>query len=328
MSDYEIQPRSTDADLVGVHTKIVPDHKTSALEHARAVERPSRSAMLERAPSVSAFWHQNEAIFEAAWKEWEASGEGANITLDRGLYDPRLRAAIEQSWANPDQETEVRDLWTEVFPNVYKAQFFDPERLADLRDYMARAAEAGIPLRPPYGIALNRGGAMLDPRSEGYLAAPEFQRFYRDLMDRFTRPIARLLFPDIVGYDSQTFGFSIQWKADQDTSLRPHTDASSVTLNINLNLPGEAFSGSAVRFMDPASRRVESLTFEPGTALIHHGRVPHASEPITEGERHNFVLWLYGEQGQIPRPQTQPKSIGAAERWTLPDVPSDMMAPF
>ncbi len=324
MSDYDIQSRSIDA----AHAKITPDSLSSSLEHARTVERPSRSAMLDRAPSVNAFWHQNEAVFEDAWKEWEAAGEDGNVALDRSLYDPRLRDAIEQSWANPDQEIQVRDLWTEVFPNVYKAQFFDPERLSVLRDFMARAAEAGIPLRPPYGIALNRGGAMLDPRSEGYLAAPEFQRFYRDLMDRFTRPVARLLFPDIVGYDSQTFGFSIQWKADQDTSLRPHTDASSVTLNINLNLPGEAFSGSAVRFMDPVSRRVESLTFEPGTALIHHGRVPHASEPITEGERHNFVLWLYGKRGQIPHPNAEPTSTSAEERWTIPDEPSDGMAPF
>ena len=165
---------------------------------------------------------------------------------------------------------------------------------------MDRVADAGIPLRPPYGIVLNRGGAMLDPRSEGYLAAPTFQAFYQDLMDRYMRPIARLAFPEVYGYDSQTFGFSIAWQAGKDTTLRPHTDASSVTLNINLNLPGEDFSGSAVRFFDQESRKVESLTFEPGTAMIHRGHVAHASEPITEGERHNFVLWLYGERGQTP----------------------------
>ena len=170
---------------------------------------------------------------------------------------------------------------------------------------------------------------MLDPRSVGYLAAPTFQTFYQDLMNRYMRPIARLLFPDVYGYDSQTFGFSIAWQAGKDTTLRPHTDASSVTLNINLNLPGEDFSGSAVRFMDPVNRKVESLVFEPGTALIHHGNVPHASEPITEGERRNFVLWLYGERGQISSPHgptAEPASAKA--RWTIPDIPSDGFAPF
>lgn len=300
----------------------------TSLERARTISRPTREAMLERHPSVHAFWHQNESVFEQAWKEWEMTAGDDTIVLDRSLYVPELREAIEQSWADPDQEIQVKDLWNEVFPGVYKAQFFDPDRLQDLRVYLDRVAEAGIPLRPPYGIVLNRGGAMLDPRSEGYLAAPGFRAFYQDLMDHYMRPISRLLFPDIVGYDTQTFGFSIQWQAGKDTSLRPHTDASAVTLNINLNLPGETFSGSAVRFMDTQQRRVESLTFEPGTAMIHHGSVPHASEPILEGERHNFVLWLYGDRGQIPRSGAPIDPVSPQQRWTVPNTPSDGIAPF
>ncbi len=297
----------------------------TALGHARAVERPSREAMLQRAPSVQHFWHQNDAVFQDAWKEWDAE---VGVTLDSTLYDPRLRSAVEAAWNNPTDEGRVRDLWEEVFPGVYKAQFFDPENLAVLRDYMDRVSSADIPLRPPYGISLNRGGAMLDPRSEGYLAAPTFQSFYRGLMDSYMRPIARLLFPDVMGYDTQTFGFSIQWQAGKDTTLRPHSDASSVTLNINLNLPGEAFSGSSVSFIDSATRRIEKLTFEPGTALIHHGSVPHASDPITKGQRSNFVLWLYGEHGQIPPGGAASAAVAPHARWTVPSVPSDGFAPF
>lgn len=302
---------------------------TLSLERARTVARPSREAMLERHPSVYAFWHQNETTFESAWKEWEDTQTGASIPpLDRALYDPALRAAVDRSWQDPNEDQTVANLWNEVFPGVYKAQFFDPSQLANLRTYLDRVAEANIPLRPPYGIMLNRGGAMLDPRSEGYLAAPRFQSFYRDLMDHFMRPISRLLFPSVYGYDSQTFGFSIQWQAGKDTQLRPHTDASAVTLNINLNLPGEDFSGSAVRFMDPVNRKIDSLTFEPGTALIHHGRVPHASEPIVAGERHNFVLWLYGERGQIPPQGLDAPAIRPELRWQVPQAPSDGFAPF
>ncbi|GAB5445206.1 2OG-Fe(II) oxygenase family protein [Gymnodinialimonas sp.] len=298
------------------------------LTRTRAIERPSRDAMLQRHPSVHRFWNENRALFQEAWAEWEATGEGGAITLDETLYDPKLRAAVKLAWDDPTKEAAVADLWEEVFPGVYKAQFFDPERLSVLRDYMERTADADIPLRPPYGISLNRGGAMLDSRSEGYLATPNFQAFYRDLMDRYMRPISRLLFPDVMGYDTQSFGFSIQWQADADTSLRAHTDASSVTLNINLNLPGEDFAGSGVRFFDRASREVAELSFAPGTALIHHGSVPHESMPITEGERSNFVLWLYGQNGQIPHPNASPKAIDPRERWTCPDVTSDGFAPF
>ncbi len=302
---------------------------TDLLEKARTVIRPTRAEMLQRTPSVNRFWNENEDVFEHAWAQWEENGGLADLGLDRSLYAPELRRAVEQAWQDPEQEIAVRALWTEVFPNVYEAQFFDPDKLSILREFLHRAGQADIPLRPPYGLVLNRGGAMLDPRSEGYLAAPSFQAFYKDLMDHFMRPIARLLCPDVYGYDSQTFGFSIQWEAGKDTTLQAHTDASSVTLNINLNLRGEDFSGSAVRFMDPATNSVKDLTFAPGTALIHHGRAMHASKPITQGERHNFVLWLYGQNGQTPYQHGRSdNTVSAQERWSLPRVQPDNFAPF
>lgn len=301
--------------------------RTSSLDRARAVERPTRDEMLQRTMSVQQFWDQNRDLFKDAWKDWEGVN-GNKPVLDSSLYDPKLRAAVEQAWDDPTTEIAVKGLWEEVFPGVHKAQFFDPNRLSVLRDYMENVADAEIPLRPPYGISLNRGGAMLDERSEGYLAAPNFQSFYRRLMDAYMRPISRLLFPDIVGFDTQTFGFSIQWQADADTSLRAHTDASSVTLNINLNLPGEEFSGSGVRFFDSTTRKVEELTFAPGTAMIHHGSVPHESMPITEGTRSNFVLWLYGDQGQVPRFGGAEKELNPRERWSVPSTQSDGFAPF
>lgn len=301
--------------------------QSTPLERARAIPRPTCEDMLQRTPSVQKFWDQNTSLFQEAWSQWEAN-TGQESVLGSSLYDPQLREAIEQAWQDPSKEGAVRDLWTEVFPGVYEAQFFDPARLSVLCDYLETVADAEIPLRPPYGISLNRGGAMLDPRSEGYLAAPNFQTFYRSLMDAYMRPISRLLFPDIVGYDTQTFGFSIQWQADADRSLRAHTDASSVTLNLNLNLPGEEFSGSGVKFFDRETRQVAELGFAPGKALIHHGSVPHESMPITEGERTNFVLWLYGDNGQVPRFGAPDRMLDAKERWTVPASPKDDFAPF
>lgn len=89
-----------------------------------------------------------------------------------------------------------------------------------------------------------------------------------------------------------------------DTYLQPHTDASSATLNLNLNLPGEEFTGSEVDFFERSSGRVKRPCFEPGMAMSHRGNVAHAAQPITSGERTNMVLWLYGERmqtrGKIP----------------------------
>ncbi|WP_181901797.1 2OG-Fe(II) oxygenase [Thalassotalea euphylliae] len=300
---------------------------TSSLAKARALALPSRDAMLARAPSVQAFWDDNRELLASAWQEWEQS-EQTLQPLTELLLDSKLQAAVEQAWQNPITESEVKNLWQEVAPGVYTTQFFDPERLADLRDYLAKAADSGIPVRPPYGIALNRFGAMLDERSEGYLAAPSFQAFYQTLMDRYMRPVARMLFPDITGYDTQTFGFSIDYQTGVDTSLRLHTDASAATLNINMNLPGEEFTGSEVDFYDRQTGAIKRLSFAPGTAMIHRGSVAHAAQPITSGERSNLVFWLYGDRMQIPRNITPIEGLTAAERWTVPNAVKDTFAPF
>ena len=298
------------------------------LEQAREIARPSRDAMLQRDMSVYHFWNENKILFKDAWAEWDDGLSIEEYPIDETIYDSKLRDAVAKAWADPKTEAGVKNLWREVFPGVYEAQFFDPDRLVHLRQYLAKAEASGIPVRPPYGISLNRGGAMLDCRSEGYLAAPRFQEFYSGLMERYMRPISRLLFPDVVGFDTQTFGFSIQWQPETDTSLRAHTDASAVTLNINLNLPDEHFEGSGVRFFDRQTRQIRELSFAPGTALIHHGGVPHETIPITEGERSNFVLWLYGDNGQTPPFGTVQKTISAQDRWTTHAGNKDNFAPF
>ena len=302
------------------------DH-TRELAQARSLERPSRQDMLARAPSVQRFWDNNRQLLASAWADWEQEVSASLSMPTEEVIDAKLREAVSLAWQSPESEQSVRDLWQEAAPGVFKVQFFNPEKIANLRHYLDEVANADIPLRPPYGLVLNRHGAMLDERSEGYLAAPAFQRFYRRLLDKYMRPIARLLFPEITGFDAQTFGFSIQWQAGMDTSLRLHTDASSVTMNINMNLPGEEFTGSEVDFYDAKTGTVKRLSFEPGTAMIHRGHVPHASQPILSGERSNMVLWLYGDSMQIPLSDTS-LVIDAQERWTMPTTARDSSAPF
>lgn len=314
---------------------------TNALEQARALTQPTREASLKREPSVSHFWNSNRKLLEEAWATWEMENKDNLLIPDESLLDPKLRKAINDAWENPEKENAVADLWEEIIPGVYVAQFFDIERLAEFRKYLEDVVNAEIPKRAPYGIQLNRYGMMLDERSEGHLAAPSFQAFYNDMMDRFMRPIARLLL-GTYGYDNQTFGFSIQYNPDKDKDLHAHTDASAATLNININLPDEVFTGSEVDFYDKASRKTVQTIFEPGKAIIHRGNVPHATHPITSGQRSNLVVWLYGDQMQIPRGSTSSygnissntikdvalESVTARQRWSLPDGPKDTAAPF
>jgi len=313
----------------------------NALAQALALSLPSRKASLQREASVSHFWNNNRKILEDAWAEWEIENRGNLLIPDETLLDPRLRKAVNDAWENPEKEHAVADLWEEIIPGVYVAQFFDRERLADFRNYLETVAHSQIPKRAPYGIQLNRYGMMLDPRSEGHLAAPNFQAFYNEMMDRYMRPIARLLL-GTYGYDNQTFGFSIQYNPDKDKDLHAHTDASAATLNININLPDEAFTGSQVDFHDKATGKTVQTVFEPGKAIIHSGTVPHATHPITSGQRNNLVVWLYGDRMQTPRAGASSygdfdnsaptvdvaENITARQRWSVPKAPKDTFAPF
>jgi len=304
------------------------DMTHSQLQRARALALPTREATLRRDASVSRFWKQNQELLGNAWREWEEREKDNLPALDDTLMDARLREAVAAAWEDPTTEGAVEDLWQRVSPGVFKCQFFDPKRLTELRGYLEAVSRAKIPVRPPYGIVLNRHGAMLDRRSLGYLAAPAFQDFYGRLINRYMRPVSRLLFPEVTGFDTQSFGFSIEYQPGMDTSIRPHTDASATTLNINLNLPSETFSGSGVDFFNPRTRRPSEFVFEPGMAVIHRGNVVHAAQPITDGGRSNFVLWLYGEQGRMPPWEAPAVALDAQERWTTPLAVPDDFAPF
>ncbi|MEM9052958.1 MAG: 2OG-Fe(II) oxygenase [Bacteroidota bacterium] len=313
----------------------------NSLTQARALKLPTREDSLRRDPSVAHFWMNNRELLESAWQEWEIENRGNLLVPDETLLDPRLRKAVNEAWENPDKENAVADLWEEIIPGVYVAQFFDLERLTEFRDYLSAVVNSKIPKRAPYGIQLNRHGIMLDPRSEGHLAAPNFQAFYSDIMNRYMRPIARLLI-GTYGYDTQTFGFSIQYNPDKDKDLQPHTDASGATLNININLPDEKFTGSEVDFHDRTTGKIKRTIFEPGKAILHSGSVPHATHPITNGQRSNMVVWLYGDRMQVPRGSSSSygavntkhssngdnESITAQQRWSLPKEPKDSFAPF
>ncbi|MBB1306445.1 2OG-Fe(II) oxygenase family protein [Pseudoalteromonas sp. SR43-5] len=299
------------------------------LQLARALELPTRQAMLYREPAVQNFWINNTDLIANTWSEWEATSiDSSTFTLDDTLLDKNIREAVKQAWEDPSKELAVKTLLHEVAPDVFQFQFFDPERLAVLRGYLEQVWNSQIPMRPPYGIVLNRRGAMLDSRSEGYLAAPSFQAFYNEILNTYMRPISRMLFPEVMGFDTQTFGFSIYYEPNTDSSIRPHTDASAVTLNINLNLPGEEFTGSQVDFYHPYTGDIKSLTFKPGTAMLHRGNIAHAAKPITSGERTNFVLWLYGERGRLPAQGAPRIPVDAKQRWTNPNKPNDGYAPF
>mmetsp|Transcript_38606 Transcript_38606/g.93548 ORF Transcript_38606/g.93548 Transcript_38606/m.93548 type:complete len:338 (+) Transcript_38606:197-1210(+) len=308
---------------------------TGNLAKARALPVPTYDETLVRHPKVSKFWDDNSDMLVEAWKEWDNTNNTKLTPLDvTALLDPSFRSAVEAAWKDPTREDAVRKLWKEVAPGVYTTQFFDVDKLSTLRDYFDTAVRSGIPVRPPHGILLNRNGIMLDPRSVGYLAAPSFQDFYQQIMNKYMRPIGRLLFPKYINErdDSQTFGFSIEYQPTTEQGIRMHSDSSALTLNINTNLPGETWEGSQLIFPDIGAQQMNTVEFGPGVAVIHRGATMHAALPLTKGKRTNLVFWLYGLYGSVNRdgPYSVEEKLSQAERWSVPEFPieQDSWAPF
>lgn len=333
---------STTASMTSTSTTI----GFSALAEARKLQIPSYEEMLRRDMKVYDFWNSNEELLEKAWKEWNEREASSLPKLDGSIINPALRAAVEAAWKDPTpaNEAAIKSLWKEVAPGVYVIQLLDLEQVSKLRKWFDTTAAAGIPTRPPYGITLNRKGVMVDPRSVGYLAAPDFQSFYRMLVDEYIRPLGRLFFPEHIRDtdDDQSFAFSIQYQGTQggDKSIRHHTDGSTVTFNINFD-ESQTWTGSSLIFFSEDGNR--QVTWNPGFAVMHLGKSLHAALPIESGTRSNLVVWTMGQGGHRAYGSTSPLSnedgcyapeyqLSPKQRWTKPEPmsakPVDRWSPF
>ena len=116
----------------------------------------------------------------------------------------------------------------------------------------------------------------------------------------------------------------MRYSAETDVALAEHADASVLTLNANLGLPG--FTGGALAFRgtrfvdrDPqkvAESEVDFAAFSPGDAILHLGGTYHSARPITAGERVNLVLWMFAEHGVVRvAPYDEGERVGATDRW-------------
>lgn len=307
---------------------------SAALDQARKLVLPSTDKVLARDGSVYQFWDRNDELLEQAWKEWNDTPEAKSLPkIDASILNPKLREAVEKAWAEPTIENEqaIRDLWTEVAPGVFTVEFFDTAQIHKLQQWFTAVHTAGIPTRPPYGIVLNRKGVMIDRRSVGYYAAPDFQTFYQLLVDEYVRPLGRIFFPEHIREtdDDASFAFSIQYQGEQggDKSIRHHTDASTVTFNINLDAD-KTWTGSSLVFFTPDGRQ-KLVEWAPGHAVMHLGKSMHAALPIETGTRSNWVIWtmpsgsqqvygasspLLGGEGLYP----EEYQLSVEERWTKP----------
>lgn len=297
--------------------------KASFLKRARALEAPSAATTESGETEGLEFWNQHGKLLRKAWLEWEETQQQVDALpeLNQDVFEPTLKEAVQAAWEDPKKEHAIKPLWKEIVPNIYTCQLIQPDRIADIRAYIDAAATAGIPTRRPNGM--NRFGLILDPHTEGAVTMRGLDRFYQMIVDDYVRPMGRLFFSEYIQPpdDAESYAFTIRYKEGEDVALREHSDASLITLNVNLNIPSRQnetnYEGSTLYFVDDETKEHHEVQFQPGMAVLHRGMTRHAAEPIVHGERTNLVVWLFGEHGYVRIvPYDEHERMTPRERWS------------
>ena len=291
----------------------------SPSELARALIPPTPVAKSDGEFEEADFYQRHGELLRAAWRE-HGLADASLADFRSAAVAPSLADAVNalREQPSPEREADVRVLFNETAPGVFCGQLLKADAIAGLRAELARVAASGIPTRRPNGM--NRYGVILDDEVDGAVSNG-LAAFVRALVDAYVRPLGRMLFAELVGAgdDAEQFAFTVRYRPDEDATLAEHRDASVVTLNLNLNAPGEGYGGSALAFQDarePSARH--TVEFTPGMALIHQGALRHAALPIEHGARENLIVWLFGADGYVraaPRPEAERLSL--EERWGL-----------
>lgn len=355
---------------------------SSPLALARNLHAPLATDTEDAEFEHASFWDVNGPLLQDAWKEYEKHMQTCTMLSSNDIFlNPNLSTALENAFGNPAEETEaeVKLLWRDnefseksLPKGVYATQVLTESGVFGLRQLLDAATSSGIPTRRPNGM--NRHGVIVDSEVEGAVSMESLVKLVEEeIINQVVRPVGRMLFPDRVGCDDdlEYFAFTIRYDGSdndednrnsvnedgtddgnmpkRDFELKEHRDASVVTLNINLNLPGEGYDGSEVYFREFPSGDSTSdeqdhfpqdgesdggtVRFSPGMAIIHLGAHRHGSLPISasaskngSGKRYNLVIWLFGKDGDVRiAPYEKEEQMDIMTRWRGCNEPHSMI---
>jgi hypothetical protein len=117
-------------------------------------------------------------------------------------------------------------------------------------------------------------------------------REHVDKIHRFVSPIIRNLWDWTPGWFHPSFVARYEY-GTQQTALEAHSDASIVTVSVQLD---DGYTGGGTFFVDQeyvTQKRVGWCQIHPGRLTHRHGAMP-----ITSGKRHLLVTWLTDNEQQ------------------------------
>jgi len=296
---------------------------STALQRARELAPPAVEQTENGEYEGAGWWSEHDALLREAWREYgtkHPSLYAYDEAFRTRYFQPQLLSAFERAKTAHD-EVALRSLFRTGAPNVpMTSQMFTPLFTMELREELEHLSASGIPRRRPNGM--NRYGAILSD-AEGSLS---FSTMLDGLTHDLLMPVALMLFPEaaLPSDIDHTYGFVVSYQQGKDVSLKEHTDASVVTLNLCLHKANVTGTGD-LEFqpyvpwgnkLAQSGRGSSKVSFEAGDALFHHGQHRHAALPLLSGERLNLILWLHGKWGTVRvAPYGAPQQTTPAQRW-------------
>eukprot|EP00052_Salpingoeca_macrocollata_P020883 m.176761 g.176761 ORF g.176761 m.176761 type:complete len:800 (+) comp21389_c0_seq3:11-2410(+) len=248
---------------------------------------------------------------------WELCVVLSRLFVEQGMLPTMINQVYYGHYVNPEGYDELR-----VHPDMYmlpnnpedwSALYLHPEysTYADVGFVPNCNDVFRIPLLSPQfcqelieeceAFGEWSGGAYSDPRlSGGFEPVPTrdihfnqigMQDTWFNILTRYVRPVAAHHY---VGYwleGKETLDFVVKYHPDGQRSLRPHHDASTLTVNVALNQGGVDYEGGGTHF---TRQNCTLRDNPPGWGSLSPGRLTHQHEGLetTKGTRYILVSFI------------------------------------
>merc|ERR1712000_430183 len=135
------------------------------------------------------------------------------------------------------------------------------------------------------------GGYEPVPTQDIHFTQIGFSDAWRTILRTYVRPIATHHYPGYHLEGRRTLDFVVRYRPDKQSFLRPHHDASTVTLNVALNQGGVEYEGGGTRFI---RQNCTLKDVAPGWGALSPGRLTHLHEGLktTKGTRYILVSFI------------------------------------
>ncbi len=136
-----------------------------------------------------------------------------------------------------------------------------------------------------------QGGYEPVPTQDIHLEQIGFGEVWRYFLRQYVRPVTTYHYPGYTLEGRYTLDFVVRYHPDFQASLRPHHDASTVTVNVALNQGGVEYQGGGTHFL---RQNCTVKDAEPGWGTLSPGRLTHLHEGLetTAGTRYILVSFV------------------------------------